>query len=267
MTVDSIIVLIKKILDVLLVWAMLYYILKSLRRNVKMILLFKGILVIVIAKVLSYLLNLATIGYLIDYVVEWAPLALIIIFQPEIREALESLGRTKLLGKHKTLSLNEKEQTVNAILSSIEFMQNNRIGALIVLERDISLANYIEKSQKIYAQISGPLLSSIFYTNNPLHDGGVIIQGNQITCAGAVFPTSSSLVISKRLGTRHRAALGIAEQSDCLAIVVSEETGRISIAEDSELSYNLSIDEVRARLLEALSSNKKLLIDRIKEED
>lgn len=267
MTIDSIIVLVKKIADVLLVWAMLYFILKSLRKNVKMILLFKGILIIVVTKILSDLFDLVTIGYLIDYVIEWAPLALIVIFQPEIREALETLGRAKLLGKHKTLSIGEKEQTVNSIISSIEFMKNNRIGALIVMERDISLANYIEKAQKIYAQISGALLSSIFYTNNPLHDGGVIIQGNQITCAGAVFPTSSSLSISKRLGTRHRAALGIAEQSDCLAIVVSEETGRISIAEDGELTYNLSIDEVRTRLLEALSSNKKLLMENKKEED
>lgn len=261
MTVDSIIVLLKKILDVLLVWAMLYFILKSLRRNVKMILLFKGVLIIVITKFLSDLLDLVTIGYLIDYIIEWAPLALIVIFQPEIREALETLGRAKFLGKHKTLSLWEKEQTINAIISSIEFMQSKRIGALIVLERDISLANYIEKAQKIYAQISGTLLSSIFYTNNPLHDGGVIVQGNKIACAGAVFPTSSSPVVSKRLGTRHRAALGIAEKSDCLAIVVSEETGRISVAEDGELSYNLSIDEVRNRLLEALSSNKKPLVN------
>lgn len=267
MTIDSIFVIIKEIVDILLVWAMLYFILKSLRKNVKMILLFKGILIIVATKILSDLFNLVTIGYLIDYVIEWAPLALIIIFHPEIREALETLGRAKFLGKHKTLQPKEKEQTVSSIISSIEFMQNNRIGALMVLERNISLANYIEKSQKIYAQISGALLSSIFYTNNPLHDGGVIIQGNQITCAGAVFPTSSSLSISKRLGTRHRAALGIAEQTDCIAIVVSEETGRISLAEGGELIYNLSIDEVRVRLLEALSSNKKFLIERQKEEE
>ena len=265
MTIDTILMLAKKIIDVLLVWALLYYILKSLRKNVKMILLFKGILIIVVAKILSDILDLVTIGYLIDYVIEWAPLALIVIFQPEIRDALESLGRAKFLGRHKTLSLSEREKTVNEIVSSIEFMQSNRIGALIVLERDISLANYIEKSQKIYAQVSGALLGSIFYTNNPLHDGGVIIQGDQISCAGAVFPTSSSVTISKRLGTRHRAALGIAEQSDCIAVVVSEETGRVSIAEDGELSYNLSLDEVKVRLLEALSPNKKLLINNKKE--
>ena len=120
MTVDTILALAKKLIDVLLVWALLYYILKSLRKNVKMILLFKGILIIVVAKILSDLLDLVTIGYLIDYVIEWAPLALIVIFQPEIRDALESLGRAKFLGRHKTLSLSEREKTVNEIVSSIE---------------------------------------------------------------------------------------------------------------------------------------------------
>ena len=216
------------------------------------------ILIIVITKILSDLLDLVTIGYLIDYVIEWAPLALIVIFQPEIRDALESLGRAKFLGRHKTLTLSQREKAVTEIINAIKFMQSNKIGALMVLERDVSLANYINKSQKIYADISAPLLSSIFYTNNPLHDGGVIIEGDQISCAGAVFPTSTSTVISKRLGTRHRAALGIAEQTDCLAIIVSEETGRVSVAEEGELTYNLSLDEVRSRLLEGLTPNRKV---------
>lgn len=258
MTVDSILVLAKKLLDVILVWVLLYYILKSLRKNVKMILLFKGILVIVVVKIISDLLDLVTIGYLIDYVIEWAPLALIVIFQPEIRDALETLGRARFLGHHKTLSTTEKEKAVSEIINSLKFMQNNRIGALIVVERDISLANYINKAQKIYAQISSALLSSIFYTDNPLHDGGVIVQGDQIACASAVFPTSSSVAISKRLGTRHRAALGIAEQTDAIAVVLSEETGRISIAEEGELTYNLSIDEVRIRLLDGLTVKKSV---------
>jgi len=264
MTIETIIELSKKILDVMLVWALLYYVLKSLRRNVKMIMLFKGIVIIVVTKVLSDLLNLVTIGYLIDYVIEWAPLALIVIFQPEIRDALEHLGRAKLLGKHKTLTLSELERSVYEITSSVDYMRKLRIGALIVIERDNSLANYVEKAQKVYADISGPLLSSIFYTNNPLHDGGVIIQGDKIVCAGAVFPTSDSMAISKRLGTRHRAALGISERSDCIALIVSEETGRISIAMDGQLIYNLSLDEVRIRLLEALAPSQKIL-DNVKE--
>ena len=136
-----------------------------------------------------------------------------------------------------------------------------RIGALIVIERDNSLQDYIERSRKIYGDISSDLLISIFFPNNPLHDGGLIIQGDKITSAGAVFPTSDSLKISKRLGTRHRAALGISEETDCLSLVVSEETGRISIAMGGELFYNLTIDEFKLMILEELKPKKELVLD------
>ena len=205
------------------------------------------------------MLDLVTIGYLIDYVIEWAPLALIVIFQPEIRDALENLGRTQLLGKHKTLSINELEKTIYEITSAVDYMCRMRIGALIVIERDNSLAEYSNKAQKIYADVSGPLLSSIFYTNNPLHDGGVIIRGDKIICAGAVFPTSDSLTISKRLGTRHRAALGISEQTDCISLVVQKRLVEFQLLLVGELMYNLSLDEVRIRLLEALAPSHKIL--------
>ena len=163
MTVDTIITLIKKIIDVLLVWALLYYILKSLRKNVKMILLFKGILLIVITKILSDLLDLVTIGYLIDYVIEWAPLALIVIFQPEIRSVLESLGRTQLLGLHKILTVDEREKVVYEIMRAVEYLRKNRIGALIVIEREISLEEYIRNATKVYADLSDSLLETIFF--------------------------------------------------------------------------------------------------------
>ncbi len=267
MTIDSMLELFRKLFDILLVWGLLYFILKSLRKNVKMILLFKGILIIIVVKIISDLLDLVTIGYLIDYVIEWAPLALIVIFQPEIRDTLEQLGRSKLLGRHKTLSIGERERTVHEITASLDTLRHQKMGALIVLERDISLANYINNSQKVYAEVTNPLLTAIFFVNNPLHDGGVIIQGDQIACANVVFPTSDSLTISKRLGTRHRAALGISEQSDCLAIVLSEETGRISMAVNGELLYNLSLDELKVRLIEGLSPSKKLLVADEKEVD
>ena len=259
MTVDGIFGLVKKIIDVLLVWMIFYYILKNLRKNVKMVLLFKGILVIVILKVVSDLLGLTTIGYLLNYIIMWAPLALIIIFQPEIRNVLEQLGRSQLLGRHKVLTVDERERLVYEIALSLEYLRKNRIGALIVLERDNSLNDYINKSKKIYADISSELLISIFFPNNPLHDGGVIIQGDKITSACAVFPTSDNVKISKRLGTRHRAALGISEEMDCISLVVSEETGRLSIAIGGELFYNLSIDEVKLKLLDELRPKKVVL--------
>ena len=261
MTFDNIMSFVTKLIDVILVWLALYYILKNLRKNVKMVLLFKGILIIVIIKIISDFLDLVTIGYLLDYVITWGPLALIVIFQPEIRNVLEHLGRSQLLGRHKVLTVDEREKMVYEITGAMEALKKDRIGALIIIERDNSLNDYIQKSKKIYADISSDLLVSIFFPNNPLHDGGVIIQGDKITSAGAVFPTSDNLKISKRLGTRHRAALGISETGDCIALVVSEETGRLSIAMNGELNYNLTIDDVKMILLEELRPKKSLLLE------
>ena len=266
MTFDNIASLFTKLIDVLLVWFALYYILKNLRKNVKMVLLFKGILIIFLIKLISDIFNLVTIGYLLDYVLTWGPLALIVIFQPEIRNVLEHLGRSQLLGRHKVLTVDEREKMVYEITGAMEYLKKSRIGALIVIERDNSLNDYIEKSKKIYADISADLLISIFFPNNPLHDGGVIIQGDKITSAGAVFPTSDNLKISKRLGTRHRAALGISEIGDSIALIVSEETGRLSVAVDGELNYNLTIDEVKLILLEELRPKKSILLDEEEEE-
>ena len=255
----------RKIIDILLVWLVLYYVLKSLRKNVKMILLFKGIIFIVV--LVSKIFNLVTIGYLLDSVLEWGILAIIVIFQPEIRNVLEQLGRSQLLGRHKVLTVDEREKVVYEIVTAMEAMKKTRTGALIIIERDNSLNDYIEKSKKIYADISSELLVTLFFPNNPLHDGGVIIQGDKITSARAVFPTSDNLKISKRLGTRHRAALGISELTDCIALIVSEETGRLSVAIGGELHYNLSSDEVKLLLLEGLRPKQNMIIDEEEEEE
>lgn len=260
MTVDQIFSLIKKFFDVLIVWFVFYYVLRNLRKNVKMALLFKGILFIFILKILSDIFDLSTLGYLLNYVIMWGPLALIIIFQPEIRNALEQLGRSQLLGRHKVLTVDEREKMVYEITNAMDYLKKSRIGALITIERDNSLNDYIEKSKKIYADISSDLLISIFFPNNPLHDGAVIIQGDKITSAGAVFPTSDNVKISKRLGTRHRAALGITEEMDCISLIVSEETGRLSMAIGGELYYNLTLDEVKIKLLDELRP-KKMIFD------
>lgn len=261
MTFDGIVLLMKKLIDVLLVWFVLYFILKSLRKNVKMVLLFKGILFIVLLKIVSDLLDLVTIGFMLDYVIMWGPLALIIIFQPEIRNVLEQLGRSQLLGRHKVLTVDERERVVYEIVQAADYLKRTRIGALIIIERDQSLSEYIEKSKKLYADLSSELLISIFFPNNPLHDGAVIIQGDKITSASAVLPTSDNLKISKRLGTRHRAALGISEITDSIALVVSEETGRLSMAISGELHYNLSLDEVKLMILEELRPKKMLIVE------
>jgi diadenylate cyclase len=238
-----------KIIDVALVWFVLYFIFKNIRNNVKMSLLFKGIIFILIIKFASDWLGLVTIGLLLEYVIMWGPLALIIIFQPEIRNVLEQIGKTQLLGRHKILSVGERERIVHEITTAVEYLKKARIGALIVLERDVSLRDYIERAKKIYADITSELLVSIFFPNNPLHDGGVIIQGDKISCAGAVFPTSIDMKIVKRLGTRHRAALGISENSDAIVIIVSEETGTISLAINGRLTRNYNAERLKDILL------------------
>lgn len=268
MTLDSIILIAKKILDISLVWLIFYFILKNIRNNVKLTLLFKGVAIVLVLKIASDLLGLTTIGLLLEYVMMWGPLALIIIFQPEIRNVLEQLGRTQLLGRHKVLTVDERERLVYEIVQAVDYLRKARIGALIVLERDTSLANYIDKAKKIYADLSSDLLISIFFPNNPLHDGGVIIQGDRISCAGAVFPTSNSSKVNKKFGTRHRAALGITEESDAISVVVSEETGRISIAVKGELYYNLSLDDVRMMLIDELRPKQEdELLEELDEED
>ena len=253
--------ILQKIIDISLVWIIIYYILKNLKNNIKMVLIFKGVIIILAIKIISDLIHLTTVGLLLEYVIMWGPLALIIIFQPEIRNLLEHLGRKQILTKHRVLTMDEREKMIYEIMNAIEYLRKSRIGALIVIERDVSLNDYIVRSKAIYAEISSELLISIFFPRNPLHDGGVIIQGNRITSAGAVFPISLNSKINKRLGTRHRAALGISEESDAIAIVVSEETGKLSMAIGGVLNHGLSIDDARIMLVEELKPKTEVLLD------
>ena len=268
-TMTDIISILRKVADISLVWLVFYLILKNIKNNVKLSLLFKGVAFVIILKFVSDWLGFTTIGVLLEYIIQWGPIALIVIFQPEIRTILEQLGRNQLLGRHKVLTVDERERMVYEIINAVDYMRKEKIGALIVLERDISLGNYIDKAKKLYADLTSDLLIAIFYEGNPLHDGGVIIQGDRITCAGAVFPTSSSQKINKRLGTRHRAALGLAEETDAICIVVSEETGRISVALKGELLYNLTIDDTRMLLIDELrpKQNAEYNEEEVEEED
>lgn len=261
MTLSSIWEIITKIIDISVVWLMFYYLFKNLKNNVKLVLIFKGVAIIIIIKIFSNLLNLYTVGLLLEYVISWGPIALIIIFQPEIRTVLESIGRSQLLGRHKVLTVDERERVVFEITTAVEFLKRNRIGALIVIERNVSLQEYIQPANKVYADITAPLLEAIFFPPNPLHDGGVIIQGDKITCAGSVFKTSMNPNVSKKLGTRHRAALGVSEETDAIALVVSEETGAISIAVDSNLNYNLTLEEFKLMLLDELKPKMEVFYD------
>ncbi len=257
-TITDILSIVRKIVDICLVWLIFHFILKNIKNNVKLSLLFKGVTFIILLSVISNACGFVTVGVLLDYIIQWGPIALIVIFQPEIRNILEQLGRNQLLGRHKVLTVDERERMVYEMINAIDYLRKERIGALIVIERDISLGNYIDKAKKLYADLSSDLLIAIFYEGNPLHDGGVIIQGDRITCAGAVFPTSNSPKLNKRLGTRHRAALGLAEETDAICIVVSEETGRVSIALKGEMLYNLTLDDVRMMLIDELKPKQDI---------
>ena len=261
MVVNNIVTTLKGLIDISIIWIMVYAIIKNLKGNIKMVFLLKGVIILGIVKVLSDWLDLRTTGLILEYILNWGVLALIIIFQPEIRTALEQLGKKQLVTRHRSLTMDEREKVVYELMNAIDYMRKGKIGGLIVIEREISLNDYIEKSKTLSADISSDLLISIFFPRNPLHDGGVIIQGNKITSAGAIFPISLNGKINKKLGTRHRAALGISEESDCIALVVSEETGKISIAINGMLNYNLSIDDARMILIDELKPKKELLLD------
>ncbi len=256
MTLTSIWSVITRIIDICIVWYLIYFLLKNLKNNIKMVLIFKGIVFIIIIKIISDALNLYTVGLLLEYIIMWGPLALIIVFQPEIRTVLEQIGRGQLLGRHKVLSRNEIDLIVGEIMEANEYLRKNKFGALIAIERDVSLQEYIAPATKIYADISAALLESLFYKNSSLHDGGVIIQGTKITCAGCVFKTSLDNKLSKSLGTRHRAALGLSEESDAIVIVVSEETAKMSIAINGTMHYNLSKEEFKKMLSNELHPKK-----------
>lgn len=261
MTFNSILTIIQKIIDISLVWIIIYFVLKNLKNNIKLILIFKGAIILLIIKLLSDYFNLTTIGLLLEYVLMWGPLAVIIIFQPEIRNILEQLGRKQIVTRHRTLTMDEREKLVYEITNAVDYLRKARMGGLIVIERELSLNQYIERSKVLNAEVSSELLISIFFPRNPLHDGGVIIQGNKIASAGVVFPISLNNKINKRLGTRHRAALGISEETDCLSLIVSEESGKISIAMNGILNYNLSLEDMRMILIEELKPKKELLLD------
>ena len=258
MTLSAIGNIVTKIIDICIVWYMIYFLLKNLKKNIKMVLIFKGIIIIIILKLLSNWLNLVTVGLLLEYVIMWGPLAIIIIFQPEIRTVLEQIGRSQLLGRHKILTNDEREHIVASIMEAVEYLKKNKFGALIAIERNVSLQEYIAPATKIYADISPQIIESIFYPNSALHDGGVIIQGVKVTCAGAVFKTSMDGKLNKALGTRHGAALGLAEESDAIVLIVSEETGRISIAVDGTMNYNLSFDEFKRLLFDELTPKTEI---------
>lgn len=235
LTLNNLLTIIKQLADIGVVWLLFYYLLKIVKNNSRTIQIFKGILVIVIAQWIAGLLGLHTVETLAATIMNWGPLAIIIIFQPEIRNILEKIGKTNVFSPISTLTLNERENLVEELVKACTEMSKTKTGALISLEQGHSLSDYIKTGTPMNSVVSSELLCSIFQYGTPLHDGAVIIQGVKIACAAAYFPpTTRELPTS--YGARHRAAVGISEITDSVTIIVSEETGNISIAQGGKLS-------------------------------
>ncbi|MCF6412075.1 diadenylate cyclase CdaA [Pseudalkalibacillus salsuginis] len=237
------------IIDILLVTYVIYKLI-MLIKGTKAIQLLKGITVIIAVWFFSGIFKLNTLYFLMNQTLLYGFLAIIIIFQPELRRALEQLGRGRFFSRGMIAEEEEKRNTIEAMLKATNYMAKRRIGALITIERETGLDDYVETGIPINANLSSELLINIFIPNTPLHDGAVIINDNQILAAASYLPLSESPFISKELGTRHRAALGISEVTDSLTLVVSEETGNVSLTKNGELYRNLDEDMLR-KLLEA----------------
>lgn len=247
LTLNDVLNVVRALLDIGLVWAVIFFGLRIVRNNSRTVQIFKGILFIFIVKGLAMLIGLTTINYIADMVLSWGVIVMVVIFQPEIRMLLEKLGKTSVLTRLAALSSNEKEHLVEELVKACTQMSASKTGALISLEQGQDLSDYIKTGTSMNSIVSSELLCSIFQYGTPLHDGAVIIRGVRIACAAAYFPpTTKELPTS--YGARHRAAVGISEITDSITIIVSEETGTISIAEAGELKSYTS-EELRDYLM------------------
>ncbi|GIV61434.1 MAG: TIGR00159 family protein [Rhodothermaceae bacterium] len=231
--------------------AYLLYKLYLLMRGTIAVQIFFGILALYLIQVLVTAANMTILRALFDAINDVFVLALIILFQPEIRRVLLLLGRNPLIRRF--VRSPARETVVNEVVAAASEMSKQRIGALIAFERTTGLRSYIETGQVLQAQVSRDLLITIFFGRNPLHDGAVIIRDQRIEAARCILPVSTSMNLSPHLGLRHRAAVGLTEQTDAFVVVVSEETGAISVAENGVLTQHVPVSDLRSYLTRALS--------------
>lgn len=238
-------------LDIALMSVVLYRLLLILK-GTKAVQMLMGLGILLLASVASRKLELYTIDWLVQSFWAQIVIAIIVLFQPEIRRALAHIGEAQFLTFTKAEELKSLEEIVRASIS----LANKKIGALIVIERDTSLKDFIEVGTPLDAKVSRELLASIFHPTSPIHDGAVIIKGNRIAAAGCFLPITLSSELSKSLGTRHRAGIGLTEETDAIAIIVSEETGFISMAMDGRLETRLDMGTMRDLLTDVFTVQK-----------
>ncbi|RAP73525.1 diadenylate cyclase CdaA [Paenibacillus montanisoli] len=246
---------IKDLIDIAVVSYIIYKLI-LLVRGTRAVQLLKGIIVLVATWAISTWFNLYTLKWLMNQMFTFGVVTILIIFQPELRRALEQLGRGSLFSRSSVVERDISER-IGGIIKSLNYMSKRKIGALIVFERNTGLSDYIESGIQMESMVSSELLINIFIPNTPLHDGAVIIRGNQIMAAGCYLPLSENPFISKELGTRHRAAIGVTEVCDAVSIVVSEETGQISLAVGGMIVRDIKEESLISKLFEELNPNSK----------
>lgn len=249
----------RDIVDILIVAVMVYLLMRALR-GTRAGQLLRGIAVAAAIYALSAIFHLNTVNYILNAIVQVALFAIIVIFQPELRKLLEQMGRLKFLhylGFSLEASPEDTEEVVRNISEAAADMAKSKTGALIVIERGTRLGEYMNSGTSLDANVTAELLKNIFVPNTPLHDGAVIIRDNKIITAGCVLPLTANTNLSSEFGTRHRAALGLSETSDAVIVVVSEETGKISIAVNGSLTRNLNEASLSKALTKLLASEQK----------
>ena len=243
------------IIDILIV-AVIVYELLLLTRHTRGSALLKGLFLLFVIVILSNMLGLTSLNWLLLAVLQNGALVLVILFQPELRKMLERMGRSRLISKNSRRNFEDDRETiVSEIVQTVVDLSRRRVGALIVFERQTGLQDVIETGTQLNAEISAPLLENIFEPNTPLHAGAVVIRDDQIMAAACILPLAEASGVSRELGTRHRAAIGISENTDAAVLVVSEETGIVSLATDGTLKRPFSVDEMKAFLNGLYRSN------------
>ncbi|HSJ30851.1 MAG TPA: diadenylate cyclase CdaA [Longimicrobiales bacterium] len=232
------------IVQILIVAGAIYYVLKLLART-RAIQMLAGLLVLALTYFLSRILNLELIRYILEQLFSYGVIAAIIVFHPELRAALARLGQSRMI---RFFNRMEEREVVEELVEAVARLTRAKIGAIVAIQRDVGLDEYTETGTRIHARVAADLVVSLFAPYGPLHDGAVLIEGDTIIAAGVILPLTQFPVADRSLGTRHRAALGLSEETDALVVVVSEETSQISLAHRGRLARNVDLEQVRAAL-------------------
>ena len=251
----------RNLADVLILTVLIYQVIK-LVMHTRSNSLFKGIAVVLVMAWLASALHLSAVSWLLTQIISMGLLFIVILFQPEFRRGLEQIGRSRMMRRLFGLPSKQKpervEENVAEIVRAMSSMSRKKIGALIVIERHTSLGDVIESGTRVDAQISQPLIENIFEPNTPLHDGAMVIRNRRIEAAACILPLSEDPTISRDLGTRHRAAIGITETTDAVSLIVSEETGIISMAREGRLTRHLDGRSLTILLTELFTPDRNM---------